>query len=242
MQVFNYIAKEINKLQLEGEILDKVVSYAIRSIEIIGDIIVTFEGDITPAEEVLLATVVADHVPLPEEEPAQIVQLSNRASIDQVPYVYPTTLPQGWYTCFQGAGDIDATEDDDGIGHGNKFTFSLSSKDDVVTKEYTFNEDIYLKDGYLIIKDAPLGACLTMEIHHPIMGLILPFVRKAPLLGTARVPLNTSGRAFLPKGLIVIISVMNSKGGAGSTNENIYEDSPATFSMFGRFEVFRRHP
>ena len=121
MQVFNYIAKEINKLQLEGEILDKVVSYAIRSIEIIGDIIVTFEGDITPAEEVLLATVVADHVPLPEEEPAQIVKLSNRAAIDQAPYVYPTTLPQGWYTCFQGAGDIDATEDDDdGIGHGNK--------------------------------------------------------------------------------------------------------------------------
>jgi hypothetical protein len=240
MNVFNFIAREINKERLESEIAFIIKTASLTSIEITGDLIITFNQDITTDEQIALGDIISNHDSSIETEPTQTVQLSNITSTDNVPYVYPTTLPQGWYTCFQGAGDAESTEDDDGIGRGTKFTFSLNSKDSVVTKDYTFNSDIYLKDGYLIVKDAPLGACVSMEVWHPVHGLILPFVRMAPLFGSARVPLDTSGRAFIPKGLIIKVIVMNSTGGTGSSNASVYEDSPATFQMFGRFEIFRK--
>lgn len=242
MNVFRFTAKEINKIQLESEISAVVTSFAIKSILVEGDIIVTFTGDILASEETPLASVIVNHLPITGTDIPQPVQLSNVTDEDAVPFVYPTVLPQGWYTCFQGAGDVVATDDNDGVGHGNKFTFRLSSKDESVIKSFTFNEDVYIKDGYIISTNAPFGATIDMEIHHPIGGLILPFARSCPLFSSSWIPLDTSGRAFIPKGLIIRMSVNNSRGGKGSTNMAVYEDSPATFSITGRFELFRKKP
>ncbi len=240
MNVFSFTAKEINKIQLESEISEVVASFVIESIVTQGSLIITFKGDILSSEEPLLTQAVLNHSPVYPKDETAIVQLSNVTDSDNVPFVYPTTLPKNWYTCFQGAGDIAPTSENDGIGQGNKFTFSLSSKDDSVTKFFTFNEDIYLKDGYIIATDAPFGAYIDMEVHHPLAGLMLPFVRRCPLFSSSWIPLDTSGRAFIPKGLIIVMSVYNSKGGKGSSNEDLYEDSPASFKITGRFELFRK--
>ena len=116
---------------------------------------------------------------------------------------------------------------DEGANSGNSATDTSKSI------SLAFNENVYLKDGFIMGVDAPFGASVTIAVSHPLLGTIEYFGKHIPVFGTGWWPLNTEDRALLPLGLSVIITVENSRG------SSFDEDEPASFKIVGRLEMFR---
>ena len=226
--------KEVNIAQLFQEILDSDIAIAVQDITSQDmDVTIVFKDDLTDDEVDILNDIVANHVPQ-DEETADIVKLGSQTDNYGVPIVYPTSKPIDHYVCFQGAGDSP-----DEIGGGEKITFYLTSRTEKIVKEFVFNEDVYIKDGYMISKDAPFGACIDIEIIHPVYGIVvMAFGKKVPIFGTGWFPLDTEDRGYLPKGMIIRITVWNSQGDDGIATE----EYPANFYVAGRFELYRKKP
>lgn len=148
---------------------------------------------------------------------------------DGLPKVYPSCRPHGTTTFFAGAGD-DVTK---GVGQGEKLLFNLSVNDPSKLLDLTFKEDIWIKDGYMITRNAPFGASMDIEVIHPVAGVVGCFGREIPLLGSGWFPLDTEDRSLLAMGLILRITVRNAEGG------NV-QDSPADFQVAGRIEMYRK--
>jgi hypothetical protein len=233
MKEFIY-TRDINIAQLQDEILGSSITIAVQSISSSNnDVTITFKADLSVQEESILDSIIENHVPQ-DEETADVVKLGSTEDNYGTPIVYATSKPLDHYVCFQGASDSV-----DEIGGGNKITFHLSSKTEKQTKEFTFNEDVYIKDGYMITKNAPLGACIDIEIIHPLYNIVvMAFGKKIPIFGSGWFPLDTEDRGFLPKGMIVRITIWNSNG----TDENLDEEYPANFYVSGRFELYRPKP
>ncbi len=249
--VFTFAA---NLAQLQTEIENSFITIAIDEIFAEDEHVhVNFKANLSAEEQVMLTAIVDAHVPQPnvEEEP-QSVQLSQLTETDGIPYVYATSKPLDHYVCYQGAGDlfphqyagVDGLEphvsqpEITGIGKGDKLTFRVSSKTDELVKYFSFNQSVYIKDGYMIAKEAPFGATFDIDVVHPQLGAIFPFGRNVPIFGTGWFPLNTEDRGFLPIGMQIRITMRNSNG--SETNHD--EDTPATFNVFGRFELYRPKP
>jgi len=252
MKEFDY-SKEVNLGQLKTELDGSLITIAVDEIYIEGGLThIHFKADLSSAEQLMLTTIVDSHVPIDMEDEPQRVQLSKITDTDGIPYVYSTSKPLNHYVCFQGADDIVTEPHPDGsphtphfsntlitdIGKGSKLTFRLTSTMDTVSKDFTFNENVYIKDGYIITKGAPFGATLDIDIIHPLYGLLFPFGRAVPVFGTGWFTMDTEDRGYLPKGLVIRITVNNSTG----TETNLDEEPPATFNVFGRFELYRPKP
>ncbi len=224
--------KQANLAQLLEEISKSDIVIGTKDIAAFGsNVKITFKADIQPTEKELLDALVETHTP--QEEPNDTVTLSSPSTTeDNIPYVYASSRPMNHYVCFQGAGDSSEK-----IGGGPKVVFHLNSKTDSVTKDFIFNEDVHIKDGYMITKNAPMGAMLDIDVVHPQqMVTVGCFARSVPLFGSGWFPLDTEDRGFLPQGFIVRITISNSSGGDVGSED---EDYPADFSVSGRFELYR---
>lgn len=126
---------------------------------------------------------------------------------------------------------------DDGlsVGGGNKLLFNMADTDVTKSVDMVFNEDVYLKDGYMIVHNAPFGASIDIEIVHPAVGHLMYFGRDIPVLGSGFFPLDTEDKAYIPVGLIIRTTVNNASG-IGD------EDPAAAFKVAGRLEMYRRKP
>ena len=234
--------KITNPALLTEEIQNSEIIVALNSVVQEGpDVIITFKADLSLAEEQLLTDIVNAHTPIDKDPPDSVVLASPSTPEDGIPYIYSTTIPLGWFVAFQGAGDDINLPGQQGQGQGEKIIFHLTSRDESLTKDFVFNEDVYVKDGYMISKQAPFGSSLDIDVVHPVYGPIMSFGKKIPIFGSGWFPLNTDGRAFLPKGMILRITVYNSNGGTGIANAPD-EQPPADFWLAGRFEIYRKKP
>lgn len=148
---------------------------------------------------------------------------------DGLPKVYPSPRPHGTTTYFAGAGD-DVTNTI--VGGGNKIIFDLADTDPSKIVELEFTEDIWIKDGYMIVENAPFGAHLDIEIVHPTEGVVGCFGKKIPVFKSGWFTLNTEDRAKISKGLKIRLTVYNSSGTSP-------EEAPTAFKMVGRIEMYR---
>lgn len=144
--------------------------------------------------------------------------------------VYTTHRPMGMSTYFTGEGDniVDNT-----IGNGPRLLWQMKSSDISKAVSVGFSENVYFKDGYIIVKNAPFGAYLDIEVVHPVAGVVGSFGRKIPLLGTGWFPLDTEDRGLVLQGLSVVMTVYNALGAVS------LQDEPANFNVAGRIELFR---
>ncbi len=194
------------------------------------DVIINFKASLSVDDKNELDAIVLNHPAIPLPTAPKPVHLSSRQAEDEdVPVVYATARPEGCYTIFLGAGDNSK------IGKGTKCLFKLTASDASKYLDFTFSEDVWIKDGYMICENAPFGACLDIDIHHPGLGManVGAFGRNIPLMGTGWFPMDTEDRGLLPAGLVLRVTVHNSNG----TGD---EDPAADFKVAGRFEVFRR--
>ena len=143
------------------------------------------------------------------------------------PVVYSSPRPPNTTTIFLGAGDSGGA-----VGAGDRLLWNMGAGDSVKSVDMTFGEDIYIKDGYIIVENAPFGAYLDAMVVHPAAGIVGSFAHKAPLLGSGWFPLDTEDKGTLPAGLILRLSVYNSSGQDG-------QDPAAAFKAAGRIEVYR---
>jgi len=157
-------------------------------------------------------------------------------SDDGLIITYPSPKPRNTITVFTGAGDDTSTTDLSGIGNGQRVCFSMPASGESLSIDLEFQEDIYIKDGLILSKNAPFGACVDMDIHHPVAGKVVNFLNKVPIYGDFPIHLDSEDRALISKGLKIRITLYNS-------NPNIYpsHDPPSAFKACGRFEIYRSH-
>lgn len=215
--------------QLQNEIGASAIITAIDYCQAEGDVLdIWFKAALSAGDETILNGVVSAHDGIVIHEPALVHLDSPSTTEDGVPIVLATAKPENHYTCFQGAGDSPTH-----IGRGLKCIFRLADTDTEISKDFTFNEDIYIKDGYMITKNAPMGASVDIDIVQPGTGYIVgTFGREIPVFGSGWFPLNTNDRGKLPQGIIMRVTVHNANGSDD-------EDPAAAFSLAGRFETYR---
>lgn len=240
---YTYNTSDVTIGKLQVEIRDSPITISIKSIYIDNNLLVVeFNAELTSGESLILRNLIDAHVPAEnnDEPPALKVDIGSRTS-DNVPFVYSSSKPHDHYVCFQGADDIEPVDSNDGIGRGNRLLFGLTSNDVEIIQDYTFNEGVYIKDGYIICDNCPFGSSFNLDIVHPVYGFIQTFARNVPLFKSSWIPLNTEDRAFLPKGIILRITVCNSQGGISEdNNRSQHEDPPSTFKFSARLELFRK--
>lgn len=194
-----------------------------------------FKAELSADHKIVLDDLVTAHVnePLPVEIPTFKVDAFPHVASDGTPHVYSTPRPIGHYSYFTSSGD--SGEGQDNIGTSPRCQFRLTPQDSKRSIDMTFNEDVYLKDGLMMPRDAPFGAAVDIEVVHPMGLRILYFGKDAPIMGSVPLELNTDDRALIPKGMIVRITVHNASGLEG-------EDPPSDFVMAGRLELYRSMP
>ena len=226
---------EANISQLEQEIADSEITIATRSIVSNNmEVVILFKTDLSNGEIALLELLIEDHEPQASAVPDLVQLNSQHKPEDNTLVVYPTTIPDGWHVCFQGSGDSE-----DELGEGEKAIFHISSRDAQIYKDLYFNQDVYLKDGYMISKGAPFGASVDIEVVHPAAGVLKTFAKNVPIFGSGWFPMDTDARALLPKGLGIRLTIKNSTGGA-EIGQSKFEQPPADFWFAGRFELYRK--
>lgn len=230
--------KEVHILQLEDEIRNSAITVALDSIvynEDTYDFQVYFKANLTAPDIEILDGVIEDHdsTPLAPVIGPIVSKLQTNTDTDEIPYVYSTSRPLSHITYFTGAGDDMANPGPAGKGEGPKLIFNMAADEYEKYVDIQFYEDVYIKDGLILAEDAPFGACIDIDIRHPLYGEIETFGKNSPIIGSGWFPMNTEDRAFLPKGLIVRVSVHNSRGAAFG------EAEPAAFKVLGRLEMFR---
>lgn len=110
----------------------------------------------------------------------------------------PSARPTGTITFFSGKGDNDVN-----------LKFELTDQDDFISKDLTFNEDIWIKDGGIISINAPFGAHFDVDIVHPQAGVVARFCRKIPIVGNETFLLNSEDKSLITLGLILRVTVFN---------------------------------
>lgn len=136
-----------------------------------------------------------------------------------------TTKPINHFTYFTGQGD---DLENQSIGGGPRLNFLMASTDTTKSVDLQFINKVYIKDGYIITSNAPLGAALDVTVHNPNDDSIVAiFANKIPLLHSNNIPLNAEDRAGIDQGLILRVTVHNSI------------DNASDFSVAGRMELFR---
>lgn len=148
--------------------------------------------------------------------------------------------PLNTTTYFTGAGDL-YTGGSWQRGKGAKMLFQIKSDEASKTVDIIFAEDIWIKDGFMIVEGAPFGASLDIEIVAPA-GAVAPaaygeivvnrYGNKIPLLKNGWFPMDAQDGGKVPFGMIVRLTVNNSDG----QND---EEPAATFKVAGRIEMFR---
>jgi len=129
--------------------------------------------------------------------------------------VIPSARPAGTTTFFTGEGD-----------NGNKLEFELTVNDASISRDLTFNEDIWIKDGGMICVDAPFGAYFNVDVVHPQYGIVAKFCRRVPLYGNNTFLLNSEDKSLITQGLTLRVTVFNSS-------------TPVAFRASGWLEGFR---
>jgi hypothetical protein len=141
--------------------------------------------------------------------------------------VYATPKPHDTSTYFTGAGD------DTTIGDGARLLFNLGPSDTSSSVDITFSKDVWIKDGFMIVDNAPFGAYININVVHPTAGIVGTFGRSVPVFGSGWFPMNTEDCAQILQGLILRITVYNSDDSDG------IQDPPADFRVAGRLELYR---
>lgn len=195
------------------------------------DDVVTFSYAIalSTADKTTLDGVVAAHVAVAPDSEETLVKLSSANTYDNIPIIYTTPKPLDHYTVFQGAGDS-ATA----IGEGEDifFQFPQGVTGDTISKDITFNEDVYIKDGHITCIDVPIHSYLNVDIVHPVYNVtVKTFAKHVHMYGDHTLIMDTEDRAMLPAGMIVRISVKRG---------NIEANSDREFFVSGRLELFRK--
>jgi len=143
-----------------------------------------------------------------------------------IPQIVSSPRPPGTATYYSSQGD------NGGVGGGKKLLFNMSAADPVKSVDLEFNEDIYIKDGFVLLNNAPLGARIDIEIAHPVAGVVGRFAKNVFINGFGIVPFNSGDKALIPKGFLLRVFVHNSSG----INE---EDPPSAFTLVGVIEMYR---
>lgn len=120
----------------------------------------------------------------------------------------------------------------DGVATGPELIFNLVAGDAYKDVTVTYNELVYIKDGYLIYQSAPLGAKLTVAVLAPNDQLIAHFCKNVLFFGDGFIPLDTEDRGELPPGFKMKLTVHNSDGLNG-------KDPASAFKVVGRIEMYR---
>lgn len=141
--------------------------------------------------------------------------------------IQSTPRPEGTTTHFTGAGDNGAP------GNGARVIFNMLATDPSKPIDTTFIEDVHVKDGVILMKDAPLGSYISVEVVHPVAGVVGVYLNKVPLLGTGRIDFNTDDQETISQGLTIRCTVYNSDG----TGD---QDPAAAFQVVGFFEMYRK--
>ena len=135
---------------------------------------------------------------------------------------YTSPRPEGMTTYFSGAGDSE-----NGIATGNKLLFELTDQDVSKSTDYTFTEDIYLKDVLILCSDStPFGAYIDVELVHPQDGVVAAFARKCFIYNGWQTPFDTEDSGLLPQGMILRVIVYNAS-------------NKVAFQVTGRIEMYR---
>lgn len=176
-------------------------------------------------------------------------------NLDGVPRVHASPRPLDSLTYFTSAGDdLTSTNPFKVKGYGERLLFNIKSTDKSKHIDLVFDEEIQIKDGFMICTDAPFGACIDVEIvipaghpaGHPQIELtVARFANKIPLLNNGWFPMDSAdgGQVFL--GMIVRVRVNNAMGnetfdsGEANPDYDPRQDPPASFKVAGRLEIFR---
>lgn len=136
--------------------------------------------------------------------------------------VHTSPRPDSTTTYFCGSGDSG------GIGNGTGMVFNITINDTEVSKTLIFSEDVNVKDGIIITKDAPLGSKISVEILDPSDNMVMTFVKKVNLLGTQVIYLNSEDSEVIYSYLKLRITVYNST-------------PAAAFQVVGNIEMYRQN-
>lgn len=142
---------------------------------------------------------------------------------------YSTHKPDNTNTIFVGVGDH-ATN---GIFQGNRLLFKLTSSDASKSITLSFNENFFIKDGYIIPVDAPFGAYLTIEVLDGSDNVVSTFAHKISIYGSHPLYINSEDRTgLIPSTYKIKVTIGNSSG----TGD---EDAAAAFKVSGHIEMYR---
>lgn len=134
--------------------------------------------------------------------------------------------PDNTHTVFMGVGD------NSGYGLGNRLIFNMTAIDVSKSIDNCFDEDVYIKDGIIITKDAPLGSYIEFLMYDNQDNLAAKYCEKVNLLGTQRIDLNSEDTALFPQGFKLKTHVCNSDGTNG-------QDAAAAFQVIANLEMYR---
>ena len=134
--------------------------------------------------------------------------------------------PDGTRTVFMGSGDSS------GYGLGNRLIFNMTASDSSKYIDNCFDEDVYIKDGIIITKDAPFGSYIDFHMYDPQDNLSAKYCEKINLLGTQRIDLNSEDTALFPQGFKLKATVFNSDGTGG-------QDNASSFQVVANLEMYR---
>lgn len=148
---------------------------------------------------------------------------------DGVQKVYPTQQPWGFNTAFTGAGD------DGGFAAGPKLLFSLAAQDSEKSVEISFDDEVYIKDGWVIPVNAPFGAGVDIAVlDEPNGNPVFWYCKNVPLLGDCPVVLHTEDCHYFPAGTILRFTAKNAAGTGG-------EDPPGAFKAAVYLKLYRQN-
>jgi len=128
--------------------------------------------------------------------------------------------PPGMTTYYTSNGD------NLGVGDGNELKFHLLATDAQKQVDLVFNEDVYLKDGFINTENAPFGATFELEVVHPIAGVVGSFCRAVQIYQSGLTNFDSEDKAHLPAGMMLRAIVNNASTGA-------------EFRLIGVIEMFR---
>lgn len=244
MTQYDY-SKQVHPELLEDEIEASSITIALDHIDTDStpSSSVFFKADLSAGEKTELDTIVNNHdmsnyVPQVATVQAELLRAEED---DKIPYVYSSPRPMNHYSYFTSKGD--GTYDPNGatyadmikFAEGPQVLFDMKATDVSKTIDITYNEIVYLKDGLMLPKNAPMGAHIDMDIIHPVAGYLLSFGKAVPVIGDYPISMNTEDRAYLVQGLIIRFTCVNATGQNG-------HDAAADFKLMGRLELYRPKP
>lgn len=214
--------------KLQKEILASSITIAINYISVNDSkTVIDFKVKLVANEEAILNNIVDNHTLDSTNVNISVVDFVIKDS-SGYPIIHSTPRPSGHSTYFTGSGDSEEQ-----IGAGNKLLFSLSEVDKEQSVDIKFNGDVYIKDGFIMTTNAPLGSYMDIEVIHPVHGVVGRFCNQVYLLEQGRIPIDSEDCALIVNGLSLRCTIHNSSGTG-------IEDQPKAFKVVARIEMYRR--